>query len=540
MHEDAKEHIVFASLRRAAKPGMTIAISVGVRGAAPEERTGVLVELDAAGLVLETEDGTEFVPANEILKWRLRKEGKTLALPRIETETPTSKYETEPKENAVAPVQPPDTAAPMVPTATPQVPVVASLTPKTEPSSPGLPPMADLEVHFAGEPQLAHPEPSFDLPILERTMRQDVNRWRDKYNYAMKVREPARMTQLVAEVAELAETLNDGAAYCLAGSFAFMSGLGIPRARQYYEAAAMRGSRTACLALAHIAITQKEWRKAAESLVQALLIPTNAGDDATWVRLLGQCLLRTDDRLIPGFGNYLLTVTGGDEKTLATSLALIVLRDDADAMGAITTNDFDKLRTTTRGAKLFATKTAAPVVVASAAPPTQISGVSVETSRKGRISAFLIERGFGFLVEDTTGNTWHFYATAVQDPELLETLNRGQTRQYVAFGGTPVHNSERYPTASGVRGIALWLLAVKLLALPVVAAVVGYWLGLEGLNYQVVVLFAALPTASSAYILAMRMGGDGRSVAWLISATTLGSMLTLPLWAAWLTHQAGG
>ena len=68
------------------------------------------------------------------------------------------------------------------------------------------------------------------------------------------------------------------------------------------------------------------------------------------------------------------------------------------------------------------------------------------------------------------------------------------------------------------------------------AAACGRLLGLDGLNYQVVVLFAALPTASSAYILAMRMGGDGRSVAWLISATTLGSMLTLPLWAAWLSR----
>jgi malonate transporter and related proteins len=61
---------------------------------------------------------------------------------------------------------------------------------------------------------------------------------------------------------------------------------------------------------------------------------------------------------------------------------------------------------------------------------------------------------------------------------------------------------------SGVRGISLRLLAVKLLALP---------------------------TGSSAYIMAMRMGDDGRSVAWLISAITLNSMLTLPLWAAWLT-----
>ena len=63
---------------------------------------------------------------------------------------------------------------------------------------------------------------------------------------------------------------------------------------------------------------------------------------------------------------------------------------------------------------------------------------------------------------------------------------------------------------------------------------VGPLLGLSGLYYQVAVLFAALPTASSAYILAVRMGGDGKSVAWLISASTLVSMLTLSLWATWL------
>ena len=105
----------------------------------------------------------------------------------------------------------------------------------------------------------------------------------------------------------------------------------------------------------------------------------------------------------------------------------------------------------------------------------------------------------------------------------------------IALGLITVGAALRLDGSPGVRGISLWLLAVKLLALPVIAALVGRRLGLEGLNYQVVVLFAALPTASSAYILAMRMGGDGCSVAWLISATTLGSMLTLPLWAAWLS-----
>ncbi len=58
-------------------------------------------------------------------------------------------------------------------------------------------------------------------------------------------------------------------------------------------------------------------------------------------------------------------------------------------------------------------------------------------------------------------------------------------------------------------------------------------LGLHGLYYEGAVLFAALPTAaSSAYILAMRMGGDGANAAGLIFAST--PMLTLPFWAAWL------
>src|SRR5574343_39450 len=104
----------------------------------------------------------------------------------------------------------------------------------------------------------------------------------------------------------------------------------------------------------------------------------------------------------------------------------------------------------------------------------------------------------------------------------------------IALGLIAVGAALRLESQPGVRGLSAWLLLVKLIVLPVVTVFVGSWLGLSGLNYQVAILFAALPTASSAYILAMRMGGDGRSVAWLISATTLGSMLTIPVWAAWL------
>src|SRR5690554_1266362 len=75
-----------------------------------------------------------------------------------------------------------------------------------------------------------------------------------------------------------------------------------------------------------------------------------------------------------------------------------------------------------------------------------------------------------------------------------------------------------------------WMIAVRLLALPVVALLIAWLLPLSPVEQQMLLLFSALPTASSAYILAVRMGGDGRSVAATTSVTTLLSALTIPLW----------
>lgn len=104
----------------------------------------------------------------------------------------------------------------------------------------------------------------------------------------------------------------------------------------------------------------------------------------------------------------------------------------------------------------------------------------------------------------------------------------------IALGLLAVGAALKLNGKGSLKAPSTYLLLVKLLAVPAIAAILGRQLGVHGHYYQVAVLFAALPTASSAYILAMRMGGDGQSVAWLISASTLCSMLTLPIWAAWL------
>lgn len=86
---------------------------------------------------------------------------------------------------------------------------------------------------------------------------------------------------------------------------------------------------------------------------------------------------------------------------------------------------------------------------------------------------------------------------------------------------------------------AVWLVTVKLMLLPVVAWVIGRLLQIEGVAFDVLVLYAALPSASSAYILAMRLGGDGPGVAWLISVTTLLAVPSLTLWIHLLGQGAG-
>ena len=77
-----------------------------------------------------------------------------------------------------------------------------------------------------------------------------------------------------------------------------------------------------------------------------------------------------------------------------------------------------------------------------------------------------------------------------------------------------------------------WFSAVKLLLFPAVVLVLAWLLGLPREQAQIAIVFAALPTATSAYVLATRMGFDGAPVSFLITAQTLASMLTLPMWVA--------
>ena len=71
--------------------------------------------------------------------------------------------------------------------------------------------------------------------------------------------------------------------------------------------------------------------------------------------------------------------------------------------------------------------------------------------------------------------------------------------------------------------------AVKLLVLPGLVALGGAAFGVSGASLGVVILFAASPAASSAFILSRQMGGDSTLMAQTVALSTLAAAVTLPV-----------
>ncbi|MCD0504044.1 AEC family transporter [Bordetella petrii] len=120
----------------------------------------------------------------------------------------------------------------------------------------------------------------------------------------------------------------------------------------------------------------------------------------------------------------------------------------------------------------------------------------------------------------------------LQLPGPVDTVLARLGGASLALGILCVGASLSWQGGRGHGPLVAWILALKLLLLPAVALAAAHVFGLPHAETRMLVLFAALPTASAAYVLAMRMGGDGRLVALVISLGTLASVATIPLWLA--------
>jgi malonate transporter and related proteins len=81
---------------------------------------------------------------------------------------------------------------------------------------------------------------------------------------------------------------------------------------------------------------------------------------------------------------------------------------------------------------------------------------------------------------------------------------------------------------ANAKALAVPLLAIRHLLLPLVALGLARAFRLDPVQTTVLLAFAGLPTASSCYVLAARMGYDGAYVAGLVTLSTLLGIVSLP------------
>jgi malonate transporter len=126
-------------------------------------------------------------------------------------------------------------------------------------------------------------------------------------------------------------------------------------------------------------------------------------------------------------------------------------------------------------------------------------------------------------------------AAGLQLPDAVATVLQRIGVAALPIGLMAVGAGLTFGGLKAAPGLATSLLAIRHLLLPVVAIGLTLALRLTPEQRSIVVLFAALPTAASAYVLAARMGGDGSFVAGLVTISTVLGMVSVPAWLAVLS-----
>ncbi len=112
-------------------------------------------------------------------------------------------------------------------------------------------------------------------------------------------------------------------------------------------------------------------------------------------------------------------------------------------------------------------------------------------------------------------------------PWLDPTVTRiGQAS--LALGLMAAGAGMQFSSLKDAKSLGVLVLAVRHLAMPVMALGLALLFQLDTTQTTVLLLFSAVPTASSCYVLAARMGYNGAYVAGLVTLSTLLGMASLP------------
>lgn len=147
----------------------------------------------------------------------------------------------------------------------------------------------------------------------------------------------------------------------------------------------------------------------------------------------------------------------------------------------------------------------------------------------GIVRAFI---GNPLVISSAAGIVWG--AAGWPIPEAAAIVCNRCGGAALVLGLLTVGAALRFDSAREFGTYPIYILVVKLVGTPAIAWLLIPPLGLTGAAAAALLLFTASPCPSNAYVLAARLGGNGRVVALVVSASILLSVLSLPPWIATL------
>jgi malonate transporter len=114
-------------------------------------------------------------------------------------------------------------------------------------------------------------------------------------------------------------------------------------------------------------------------------------------------------------------------------------------------------------------------------------------------------------------------------PQWLEPTTTRIGAASLALGLMAAGAGMQFGALARAKVLAVSVLTIRHLLLPLVAAGLAMLFGLTPTETTVLLIFSALPTASSCYVLAARMGYDGAYVAGLVTLSTVLGVFSLSL-----------
>jgi len=166
---------------------------------------------------------------------------------------------------------------------------------------------------------LQPPKPDFNVGGLSSDDHTDLVRWKNRYDYAIKISEVNRLVDDVRPIGRLAERLRNADLYFLAGAIAVVTGKNDSALPQLLNALALDSIR-AGEGLTWLAYRDGDFAKAVEMACRTVTIDANAfGGPEASIFTIGRILGKLSDRDIPGLADAIAGYIGSPSETIANT-----------------------------------------------------------------------------------------------------------------------------------------------------------------------------------------------------------------------------